>query len=184
MFNCKTSGKSSLLTEEAALQWDSAVVELCRRKTWPWGCAPEGLPSKRQTCWAGKAPRGLHWCAKVQDTPFRILPYLSDFLCCSFTYPLFEPRHWNKVSSLSYNAKHKENKNSQFPLQIPHLISAMLCMLTTFCFPEQNGRWYQTRWHTWVCSARIVTLPMQTVVAVPEWSGLLLFYRPLPSHSH
>lgn len=35
MFNCKTSGKSSLLTKEPALRWDSAAVELCGRRTWP-----------------------------------------------------------------------------------------------------------------------------------------------------
>lgn len=144
MFNCKTSGESSLLTEEPALQWDSAAVELCRR-TWPGVCAPKGLPSKRQTCWAGKASRGLHWSAKVQDTLFRIHPHLSDSPWCSFTCSVSELRHQNKESRLSYNVKHEENKHSPLPLQIPHLISAMLFMLMTFCFSEQSGRWYQTR---------------------------------------
>lgn len=86
-------------------------------------------------------------------------------LCCSFTYPLSEPWHRHVAPSLSYNARHKESKNSPFMLQIPRRISAVLCALTTFCFPEQNGRWYQTGWHTRGCSACVVTLPTQAATA-------------------
>ena len=144
MFNFKISGKSSLSTKEPALQWDSAAVELCRRRTRPWGCAPEG-------CQARRKPAGQVRHKEDRTGVQKFKTRFSECFHTSIVFPvaLLHIHSLNcyqiKVSSLSYSAKQAENTPPPFPLQIPHLISAMFCMLMTLCFPERKGRWCQTR---------------------------------------